>query len=125
MKTEQPNLTVTQLAKPLRTGDIPNLMKAIATGFGEFLPKAVQPLVQRVIELEKVAVKQNERIAELEARPVMKYAGIWNHGKVYGAGNFVTDSGSVFHAQRASVGERPGSGSDAWVLAVKKGKDAK
>ncbi|MBR1231975.1 hypothetical protein [Bradyrhizobium sp. AUGA SZCCT0182] len=67
-----------------------------------------------------------DRVKELEARPSsLKYVGVWDQQKVYGAGNFVTDGGSMFHAQRASVGERPGSGSDAWVLAVKKGKDAK
>ena len=64
-------------------------------------------------------------VKDLSNRPSLKYVGVWNQEKVYGAGNFVTDSGSVFHAQRASVGERPGSGGDAWVLAVKKGKDAK
>jgi hypothetical protein len=64
------------------------------------------------------------RIEELEARPVMKYIGVWDQAKIYGAGNFVTEGGSLWHAQRASVGERPGSG-DAWQLAVKKGRDAR
>ena len=66
-----------------------------------------------------------DRVKEFEARPQMKYVGVWNQEKVYGAANCVTDGGSMFHAQRASVGERPGSGSDAWVLVVKKGRDAR
>jgi hypothetical protein len=65
-----------------------------------------------------------ERIEALEARPEMKYCGIWKADTVYGTGNFVTDNGSLFHANRASVGERPGT-SDSFTLAVKKGKDAK
>lgn len=66
------------------------------------------------------------RVNGLEERAAaMKYVGVWHQDHVYGAGNFVTDGGSMFHAQRGSVGERPGTGNDAWVLAVKKGKDAK
>jgi hypothetical protein len=72
----------------------------------------------------EVERKLLQRIEALEARSEMKYCGVWKSESVYGAGNFVTDSGSVFHANRASVGERPGT-SDSWTLAVKKGKDAK
>jgi hypothetical protein len=64
------------------------------------------------------------RIEALEARPDLKYLGVWASEKVYGTGNFVTEGGSLWHAQRASVGEKPGTG-DAWQLAVKKGKDAR
>lgn len=72
-------------------------------------------------EVEK---KLLARIEALEARPELKYLGVWASEKVYGAGNFVTEGGSVWHAQRASVGEKPGAG-DAWQLAVKKGRDAR
>jgi hypothetical protein len=68
----------------------------------------------------------HDRIKVLEARPNLKYCGTWAADKVYGVGNFVTDGGSIWHAQRASIGERPGtSPADAWLLAVKKGKDAR
>jgi hypothetical protein len=65
-----------------------------------------------------------KRVKELEARPTLKYLGIWETEKVYASGSFVTDAGSIWHAHRANVGERPGTG-DAWQLAVKKGKDAR
>lgn len=68
--------------------------------------------------------KLNARIKVLEARPELKYCGVWSADKVFGQGNFVTDSGSLWHASRANIGERPGSG-DAWQLAVKKGRDAR
>jgi hypothetical protein len=55
---------------------------------------------------------------------MLKYLGVWSAEKVYGTQSFVTDAGSMWASQRASVGERPGTG-DAWVLAVKKGKDAR
>lgn len=64
------------------------------------------------------------RIKALEDRPELKYCGVWQQDQVYGAASFATDAGSLWHAQRASVGERPGSG-DAWKLAVKKGRDGR
>jgi hypothetical protein len=72
----------------------------------------------------KLESKLLARIEALEARPEMKYLGVWAEDKVYGTGNFVTEGGSMWHAQRASVGERPGSG-DAWILAIKRGRDAR
>ncbi len=33
-----------------------------------------------------------DRINQLEARPEMKYCGVWGSAKVYGSGNFVTDA---------------------------------
>jgi len=69
----------------------------------------------------EVAQKLLERIEALEARPEMKYCGVWKSDVVYGAGSFTTDSGSIFHANRASVGKRPGT-SDSWTLAVKRGR---
>lgn len=66
-----------------------------------------------------------ERIEALEASAAdFKYCGTWKSDTLYRTGNFVTDGGSIFHANRASVGERPGT-SDSFTLAVKKGKDAK
>jgi hypothetical protein len=66
-----------------------------------------------------------ERIEALEARSTdLKYRSVWKSDTLCRTGNFVTDGGSIFHANRASVGERPGT-SDSFPLAVKKGKDAK
>ena len=81
------------------------------------LVDANKALTDRVSELQQT-------VKNLSAQQ-LKYVGVWSQEKVYGSGNFVTHSGSCFHAQRASVGETPGAGNDAWVLAVKKGKDAK
>lgn len=72
---------------------------------------------------DRIAMLQEE-MRKVRDAPSLKYAGVWKSDAVYGAGTFTTDSGSMWHAQRASVGERPGAG-DAWVLAVKKGRDAR
>jgi hypothetical protein len=105
-----------------------SLIKAIANGFApsvrEFIVAAVEPVRSENARLSAELVGLRDRVKELESRPSLKYAGIWKSDAVYGSGTFITDGGSVWHAQRASVGERPGSG-DAWQLAVKKGRDAR
>ena len=78
-------------------------------------------LVGQLIEAMRVL---RAEVREPQKRPDLKYVGVWNQDKVYGAGNLVTEAGSVWHTQRANVGERPGAG-DAWQLAVKRGKDAR
>jgi BMFP domain-containing protein YqiC len=67
-----------------------------------------------------------ERIANLEARPTVKYLGVWKEGKSYVSGSMVTDRGSVWHCARATM-QRPGSPppNDDWVLACKRGQDGK
>ena len=65
-----------------------------------------------------------KRVAELEARPAMKYEGVWDAEKVYRVGDFVTDGGSLWHCSDTNIGVRPGS-SDAWRLAVKRGRDGR
>jgi hypothetical protein len=59
------------------------------------------------------------RIAELEARGEMKYCGIWEEGREYLRGNFVTTNGSLWHAEQPTR-RRPGTDS-TYRLAVKKG----
>lgn len=53
----------------------------------------------------------------------LPYQGVFADGKAYGAGDFVTHSGSLWHANIDTT-ERPGAGGD-WTLAVKRGRDAK
>ncbi len=62
-------------------------------------------------------------VNELRARPVMTYLGVWDPTKEYGEAQVVTDHGSMFYC-RTSTRERPGASAD-WVLAVKRGADAK
>jgi len=49
----------------------------------------------------------------------LRYLGIFDRERGYKLGNFVTHSGSMWHANRATNGEVPGDGSDAWTLCVK------
>lgn len=100
-----------------RCSEIRILCEAIVPATADYIEKTVKPIAERIVALEN-------RVKELEDRPVMEYAGVWDQKKVYGSGKFVTDGGSLWHSRRANVGERPGNG-DAWTLAVKKGRDAR
>ena len=64
------------------------------------------------------------RVAELEAKPALKYVGIFEEKQTYSPGEFVTCNGSVWYCRSATAGGRPGS-SASWQLAVKRGADGK
>ena len=57
---------------------------------------------------------------EIAADTDLDYKGIWRADQTYEAGNFATSKGALWHANRDSRGDRPGTGS-AWKLAVKRG----
>jgi len=64
-----------------------------------------------------------QRVAALEARPELKYLGVWKDGSVYREGAAVTHDGSLWIAKGDTI-EQPG-GTDSWQLAVRKGRDAR
>jgi hypothetical protein len=78
-------------------------------------------LLRELVE-EHVALKAH--VVELEQKPGLAYQGVWAAEKVYHVGDFVTDHGSLWHCWDSNVGVRPGS-SDAWQLAVQRGRDAR
>ena len=63
-----------------------------------------------------------QRIAELEAKSPLQYEGTWREGKMYNRGAFATHQGGLWHCEDTNIDVRPGSGSPAWVLAVKRGR---
>jgi hypothetical protein len=65
-----------------------------------------------------------ERIEALESRESTSYRGVWSPIEAYKGGALITDHGSLWHARRDSENERPGQ-SDAWQLAVKRGRNGK
>jgi hypothetical protein len=86
-----------------------------------------------------------ERVAVVEVRPVLPgppgdpgppgkdgadgkagltYLGVFQEGKQYEVGELVTWGGSMWHCNEATE-LKPGEGSKAWTLAVKRGRDGK
>lgn len=64
------------------------------------------------------------KIARLEARPALKYAGVWNSAAgAYSPGDIVTHQGSAWICHTSTVAT-PGQTKD-WQLMVKAGRDAR
>src|SRR5215468_931671 len=56
--------------------------------------------------------------------PVPIYRGVWVDGRVYEPHDTVTWGGSEWHCQVATT-TKPGDGSKAWTLKVKRGRDGR
>jgi integrin beta 3 len=56
--------------------------------------------------------------------PLDIYRGVWLEGKAYEPGDGVTWAGSEWHCSAATT-TKPGDGSKAWTLKVKRGRDGK
>jgi len=56
--------------------------------------------------------------------PVPRYCGVWAEGRTYEPGDGVTCAGSEWHCHTPTA-TKPGEGSKAWTLKVKRGRDGK
>lgn len=65
------------------------------------------------------------RVKALEARPALKYMGVFDAAAPYEAGHLVTKGGGMWIALKASTGATPGVSTDAWQLCVKGGRDGR
>lgn len=54
----------------------------------------------------------------------LSFEGVYQDGKAYEVGNLVTWAGSSWHCNEATR-DKPGEGSKAWTLMVKRGRDGK
>jgi hypothetical protein len=84
--------------------------------FQEFLGKSI------AAEL----AKRDERIAELEARPVgVDYKGVYRKGCSYTRNQAVSHQGSLWIAVKDYPEKEPGEPNSGFRLSVKKGRDGK
>jgi hypothetical protein len=56
--------------------------------------------------------------------PVSLYRGVWTETRTYAPGDSVTAAGAEWHCHTATT-TKPGDGSKAWTLKVKRAKDGK
>lgn len=92
-------------------------LKATAQAMAASIGELIMPLATRLKALE-------QRCAELERGLEQRsYKGVWDASVTYDEHNLVTMGGSVWIARRATC-DKPGT-SDAWQLAVKKGRDGR
>lgn len=106
--------------RPATIGFVAAVLQDISKRIGAVLQKDRERgsvLEERISGLEK-------RITELEARPSVKYLGIWTEGDRYADSDFVTDRGSLWACCRTGTTARPGDNDD-WQLAAKRGRDGR
>lgn len=89
-----------------------------------FVHQAIANLVAAVKEgaVDRIAALE-AKVEAIEDRGVA-YRGIWQAAEQYERGNLVTLDDSIWHAN-TSTRAKPGNGSKAWTLAVKRGADGK
>ena len=71
----------------------------------------------------RVAARLSEterRLAALEAKPSVKYLGVYEAGRSYVEGSLVSRSGSLWCATK-NTSDVPGEGRTDWMLCVKRG----
>ena len=91
----------------------------------KMLMGAVAPVIREFVaaEIAKVTTPLREEISELQARPTLRYVGVYDRSGSYGAGAAATHKGSLWIAKHPTAAE-PGTSND-WQLAVKRGRDGK
>ena len=94
--------------KPMTFADAESLAEAVGNVLAK-TEKKIDALVKRV--------------AELEARPELKYRGPWQDKMAYSLGTFCSLGGSLWHSNENGNTSKPGC-DDKWTLAVKHGRAA-
>jgi hypothetical protein len=103
--------------KPAPTPIAAKPSKAFIGAIGQLIHDETKALRERIEALER-------KIDALEMKQgQFRYCGTWSADAIYFEGNFVTEGGSLWHANRQTT-QRPGDGSDL-QLCVKRGKDGK
>ena len=83
--------------------------------------KVFNAVMERVVtELTHVIAKQNERIKALEAKPSIKFAGVFEGGKSYEPGDTVQHQSALWVCMAPTSGT-PSKDFVGWRLLLKKG----
>ena len=96
----------------------PEEQAVIAKVIARAVHNATQPFIAKVTGLERT-------VAELQARPVMKDADVWQAGVTYAPGDLVTYRGSGWVCRRAHLATGPELNHEAFRLFVKAGRDGR
>jgi hypothetical protein len=91
---------------PRETAKVEAWVGAMAPVLKEWMAHSLAPLLAR--------------IAELEARPVVRFCGVWRTGTPYAKGSLAIRDGALWHANTENTQATPGK-SDDWTLASKSG----
>lgn len=72
----------------------------------------------------QIDTRLDELGALIASSKSMQYRGIFDAGTFYDVGDTVRQGGSLWHCNQLTK-DRPGEGSAAWTLAVKRGRDGR
>jgi hypothetical protein len=125
--TEREAAHILTTGRRLNNGHGSAQRRAAPRGVGISTPALEQCLAELVAKLRKEWIEPlQQRIAELEARPVSsgaKYAGVHEMGKRYDTGDLVTRSGGLWIVvATGGTHNEPGDDSGHWRLIVKRGE---
>lgn len=103
----------------------PDLIRELARGNGqvirEYVEKKLAPILEDLAAVRgELAALQNV----VRSEKSLKYRGVHEPSVAYDIGDTVTHGGSLWHCNSLTK-ERPGEGSKAWTLTVKRGRDGK
>lgn len=85
------------------------------------IASSLAPVIKELLKMRDDRIAALEaRVVELEQRPELKWAGIFDPMRAYAAGSLVTRSGSLWLAT-ALTAQQPGSSAD-WKLICKQGR---
>ena len=91
-------------------------IQELASATVDVLKKALAVRDGRITALE-------QRLAQLEAKPFVKFCGTWQRDTTYTAGDAATHHGTLWICRRSTTGE-PSKDFVGWQLALKKGAAA-
>jgi hypothetical protein len=107
-------LTERQTAR-VRRSSHGRMLTGLVQGLAPALSEILLPCLRKLQTIER-------RLASVEDRPGLRYRGTWDENQQYNRGDFATDRGSLWHANRATRDRPPGA---AWTLACKRGRDGR
>lgn len=103
----------------------PDLTREMASLTGKAIRDHVQEKLAPVLaELDAVKAELADLQDVVRSEKSLKYRGVHEPNVAYDVGDTVTLGGSLWHCNVLTK-ERPGEGSKAWTLAVKRGRDGK
>jgi hypothetical protein len=79
------------------------LLDDLYTAVEGFVQRAFDTVSARIANLEPRVKALSQRVAELEARPTLRYMGVWDERTSYEEGSFATRSGSLWYCTAASA----------------------
>jgi hypothetical protein len=100
--------------------DVRVVMAAIVPVVKAQIDQAIAGVLVDVADAQARAVALEHRVAAFEAKPHVKFKGVWTPGTEYDVGDAVVHSGSLWIARAWTTG-KPNEDHVAWQLAVKRG----